>query len=97
MFDDENGDLDVQTNVFLKRLNKLIYKCFKKIHIKEKVDKETDDLYQTWRKLQAEKKHDEVKIVEDKLADRIADNVKTIETEAGKINCQEDEFHTGKL
>ena len=36
VFDDENGDLNVQTNVFLKRLNKIIYKCFKKYILRKK-------------------------------------------------------------
>ena len=97
VFDDDKGDLNVQTNIFLARLNKILHRCFRKIRVTEKVDKETDELYKSWRKLQAENNDVECKKVEDKLAEKIAYNVKIIETETDKTNCQEDEFHTGKL
>ena len=51
-FDVENEDLEVSTTKFIKRLNNLIKKCFKKIRITDRSDKKTEDLYERWRKLQ---------------------------------------------
>ena len=55
---DEKGDLDTITNKFMKRLHKTIVKCFKKIRIKEKVDKAKEELFEKWRKLKNEAKYD---------------------------------------
>ena len=43
VFDDEE-DLNVMTEKFLKRLQKTIHKCFRKIRITERVDSEKEDL-----------------------------------------------------
>ena len=101
VFDDENGDINEQVNKFLKRLNKTLHKCFTKIKVTERVDKETDELYRKWRRLQAEPNEatkEELKEVENSLADKIAKNYRTIQTEAGNIDLAEESgFHTGKL
>ena len=54
VFDDETEDLEVSAQRFIKRLNKLIQICFKKIRITNKPDKKTDQLYKRWRKLQGQ-------------------------------------------
>ena len=99
-FDDE-GDINEQVNTFLKRLNKVQHKCFTKIKVTEQIDKETDELYKEWRRMQSkpnEINKEELKEVEDKLADKIAKNYRTIKTEAGNIDCAEEGgFHTGRL
>ena len=48
---DDDGDLNEQTEKFLKKLEKLIHKCFKKIKIKQKVDKEKEALFRKWKSL----------------------------------------------
>ena len=53
VFDDESEDLNISARRFLKRLNRIIHKCFKKIRITEKTDKETEALYDKWTKLQS--------------------------------------------
>ena len=101
VFDKEDGDINVQSNTFLKRLNKILHKCFKKVKVVEKVDKMTEELYRKWRHLQSkqtDKNEDEIKEIEDKLAETIAKNYRTIQTETGAIDCAEEAgFHTGRL
>ena len=99
-FDDENEDIELSAQKFIKRLNKLIQKCFKKIRITTKTDKKTEDLYEKWRKLQRNddpQSKEELKDIEKELADKIAENYKTIEEETGKFNCDEGGFNSGKL
>ena len=67
MIFDEPGDLDNQTKKFLKKLEKVIHKCFKKIRVKEKVDKEKEELYKKWKSLKNrtdEKSKKELDVVE---------------------------------
>ena len=74
---DEEGDINEQVNIFLKRLNKLQHKCFKKIKVTEQIDKETDKLYKEWRRIQSkpnETNKEELKEVKDQLAEKIAKN-----------------------
>ena len=98
---DEEGDINEQVNIFLKRLNKLQHKCFKKIKVTEQIDKETDKLYKEWRRIQSkpnETNKEELKEVEDQLAEKIAKNYRTLRTEAGNIDsAEENGFHTGNL
>ena len=100
-FDDEDGNIKVQVDTFLKRLEKTLHKCFRKIKVKEKVDKETESLYNRWRQLQAksdDESNREIKEVEDKLAEMIEKNFRTIQTETGEIDCAEESgFHSGRM
>ena len=48
---DEDEDLNVMTEKFLKRLQKTINKCFRKIQITERVDKEREDIFSKWKEL----------------------------------------------
>ena len=42
---DEEGEINKTTEKFMKRLQKVIFKCFRKIRIKEKVDLEEEELF----------------------------------------------------
>ena len=73
----EEGDVNKLTEKFLRRLNKTINKCFRKIRIKdqEKVDNVKEDLFNKWRELK--KKGDaksiaELEEVENELAEKYA-------------------------
>ena len=52
VFEDEEEDLEESTNKFIKRLNKLIKKCFKKIRVTKRSDKKIEELYEEWSRLQ---------------------------------------------
>ena len=42
---DNNDDLNKATNIFIKRLNQVIQKSFKKIRVSDRPDKELEALY----------------------------------------------------
>ena len=42
---DEKEDLNILTKKFLKRLQKTISKCFKKVRITEKANKEKEEVF----------------------------------------------------
>ena len=48
---EENVDINIATEKFMKRLQKIISKCFKKVRIKEKVDHEKEELFKKWKEL----------------------------------------------
>ena len=99
-FDDETEDLETSALRFINRLKKVIQKCFKKIRTTNKSDKKTEELYESWRKLQGkddEQSKEDLKDIEKELAEKIANNFKTIEAEAGKYDCEEGGFNSGKL
>ena len=76
----ENKDINVLTKKFLKRLNGCLYKCFRKIKVNDKQNKELDYLFRKRKELRI--KHDdeskeELKKVEEELSNRCAsDNYK---------------------
>ena len=45
---DTNKDINEQTNMFLKRLDKIVHKCFKKIRVGRKKESEYEQLYGKW-------------------------------------------------
>ena len=99
-FDDDTEDLEVSAYKFIKRLNITIHKCFQKIRMTKKLDMKTEKLYETWRRLHGKEdsqSKEDLKKVEKELADKIADNYKTIEEETSKFNCVEGGFNSGKL
>jgi hypothetical protein len=100
VFDDENEDVECCANEFIKRLNKVIQKCFKKIRITNKSDKQTEELYERWRNLQRKddaKSKEDLETIEKELEEKIADNFRKIEEETSKYNCEDGGFHSGKL
>ena len=99
-FDDEK-DLNESTNIFLKRLQKTIHKCFRKIRIKERIDTEKEELFKKWKSLK--KKTDdasklELNKVETELADKYAEEYfDKIAEKTGGIDCEEGGLHSGRL
>ena len=72
----EAGDINVQAKKFLNKLEDFIYKCFKKIKIKERKDKEKDVLFKTWRKLKNESRNinkEDLSRIEQTIADKYAE------------------------
>ena len=45
IFEDDNEDLNKSTKKFMKRLDDIIKICFKKVRIKEKINKEVEELF----------------------------------------------------
>ena len=100
VFDGEN-DLNSATNKFLKRLNTCLYKCFKKIKVTDKPNKQLEELFEK-RKVLRTKDDDEsqenLKKVEEKLAELCAEeNRRKILEEIAGIECNEGGTHSGKL
>ena len=96
---DEN--LNLCTKKFLKRLNGCIQQCFRKIRITEKTNGEIETLFQR-RKLLRNKKDDkskeELKNVEEELADKCAkDNYEKTVEEISGMKCETGGVHPGKL
>ena len=54
---DEKGDINNLTKKFLKRLEKTIKQCFRKIRIKAKDDKKRDELFSKWKSLKKYKEN----------------------------------------
>ena len=99
MFDEE-GDVNTLAEKFVKRLNKTIAKCFKKVRIKDKTNVNREDDFLKWRELKKyNNKSDknsqlEIEELENRLAeeyakeyyDKIKENVGSIDCEYGGIN-----------
>ena len=101
MIFDEPGDLDNQTKKFLKKLEKVIHKCFKKIRVKEKVDKEKEELYKKWKSLKNrtdEKSKKELDVVEKELSDKYAkDYFEKIKKYVGDVDRMDGNMNNGSL
>ena len=96
-FFDSKEDLNQATKAFLKRLDGCITDSFKKIRIKQDNNKEIENLYERRRLLRNMKNKDsieELKKVEEELADKFSSNnykkimeeIEGIEFEGGGIN-----------
>ena len=87
---DEIEDLDTATEMLMKKLNKSIYKCFKKIgQRKERHNAKHEEIYNRWKDLKKRddpKSKAEVEALEDELADEYFGKVK--EATAG-IDCED--------
>ena len=95
---DERGDFNIITEKFMKKFNKGLHKCFRKIGIKEKkTETDQERMYKLWKSLKdkadpSSKKHAE--LLETKMSDNYFDKIK----EATKdINCEEGGMSSGKL
>ena len=89
------------TEIFLKRLQKTIFKCFRKVRVVERIDKDKAELFQKWRDLKNKtdsKSKDELEKVENKLAEEYAEEYfdKIKEKTAG-IDCEEGGMNSGRL
>ena len=76
VFDDEE-DINISTNKFLKRLQKTINKCFKKVRITNKVDDVKEELFEKWKELRKkfdENSNEELERVENYLAENMPES-----------------------
>ena len=102
VFDNEDN-IEVQTKRFIKKLNRVIQKCFKKIRIKSTYNSKIDKLFQTRNNLRRIKDIDEMKKselekVEAELADNMAEDMYLIvKEEVDKVKCDEGGFNSGRL
>ena len=97
IFEDEK-DLDVATNKFLKKLNKILHKCFRKIGSKkEKVDETFEKIYNRWKSIRNKnepKSVEETAELEALLAD---DYFKKIDEATQGTTCEEGGMTNNKL
>ena len=98
---EEKGNLNEQTDKFLKKLEKTIQKCFRKIRVKNKVDKVKEDLFKKWKHLKSktdEISKTELKRVEKELADKYAEEYfDKIKKYVGNIDCLDGNLNSGSL
>ena len=96
-----SDSINTCTNRFIKRLNQCIKKCFKKIRVTEKPNKELDDLFNKRRILRSKndvKSKEELNKVENKLAELCAEsNYKKIKEEVDHIKSDEGGINSGQL
>ena len=82
---------------FLKKLDKVIHKCFKKIRVTEKKDEEKEKLLEKWNVLRA--KYDvasktKLEKVEEELAAKYADeNFQKIKDRTAGAHCEDGGLH----
>ena len=98
---DEDGDLNTQTQTFIKRLQKTIKQCFKKVRITDKVDKKKDQLYRKWKELKNNPTKNNIKElekIEEELAEKYAeDNYNKIKDKTEGIDCEDGGLNSGTL
>ena len=92
-----NEHITKRTGKLLKRFDKIIKRCFRKVRIKKTKQNELDKLFERWNKLRkgtTQKEKEETKIVEDELADKyskeyygkIKEATQDIDTTSGGYN-----------
>ena len=96
-----NNDLNVCTKNFLRSLNNCIRKCFNKIRIIDKPNKEIENLFER-RKILKNKKDEkskhELEVIENKLADLCAkSNYEKTKEEIEGIKPDDGKINSGKL
>ena len=98
---DTNQDINEQTNVFLKRLDRIVHKCFKKIRIGRIKESEYEQLYGKWVGVRHKDDKDSKDLsneLEEELASKYADNIfEKIKEEIDGIQCDEGGINSGKL
>ena len=100
VFDTDEG-VDIQTQKFLARLNKTIAKCFKKVRVAEKVDKNKVELFKKWQclknKTDEKSKADREKL-EEELANEYAEEYyEKIKEKTADIDCEDGGIISGQL
>ena len=77
---EEEKDLDKATEKFMKKLNKMLYKCFKKVKVKkDKVSNKEEGLYNRWKVLKDKEDVNskaEKEDIEEELAEEYFDKIK---------------------
>ena len=98
---DKEEDLNKATKMFLKRLDTCLYKCFKRIKVTERSNRELEDLFnrrKVLRQKDDDKSKEELKQVDEELADKCAEeNKRKIMEEIAGIDCEKGGIHSGKL
>ena len=94
-------DLNTCTKKFIRSINQCIRKCFRKIRITSRPNKEMEELFKKRQRLKAskdEKSRKDLEEVEEQLADLCAqDNFEKINEEINGINCDEGGFNSSHL
>ena len=90
---EEEGDVDTVTEKFMKRLNKIINKCFRKVRIKDKIDESKDDVFTKWRELRKKndiKSKQELEDLENQLSEEYSNEYfEKIEQNIGNIDSED--------
>ena len=90
-----------QTQRFIKRLQKTIKQCFKKVRITDKIDKRKDELYKKWKELKNNPTNDnreELEKIENELAEKyVEDNYNMIKEKTEGIECEDGGLNSGTL
>ena len=101
---DEEGDVNTLAEKFIKRLNKTIAKCFKKVRIKNKTNVNREDDFTKWRELKKNNnKSDnnsklEIEELENRLAEEYAkEYFDKIKENVGNIECEDGGINSGRL
>ena len=98
---DEEDDLNTLTEKFIKRLEKTISKCFKKVRITERIDKHKDDLFLKWKDLKKKtdrKSIEELVEVEKELAEKYAEEYyDKIKEKTDGIDSEDAGINSGSL
>ena len=85
----------------MKRLQKTISKCFRKVRIKEKVDHEKEEMFRIWKDMKKNVKNvnkDDLEDIERKLAAKYAEEIyENIKEKTKGIDCEDGGLNTGKL
>ena len=94
-------DVDIQTKKFLKKLNGVIHRCFKKIRVTSTDNKEIDSLFERQKELKSKTNKAskvELKEVQSELAEKMADDMyKIVKEEVDKVDCEAGGFNSGHL
>ena len=97
----DSRDVNMNCNIFLKRLNNVMHKSFNKIRVVERTDPEIDELLKERNRLRFKSDVEsiqELNKVERKLADLCAeDNYRMIKDEINGMKHDEGGVHPGKL
>ena len=96
-----NEDINTQTKKFLKRLDKTVNRCFKKVRISGKKPSEYEKLYGKWvevRHLEDDENKQKSKDLEAELADKYAKTkFEKIQEEISGMCSEEEAKNSGKL
>ena len=98
---DEHDDLDTLTEKFMKRLQKTINKCFRKVRITDRIDEEKEELFKKWREMKNNPDNankDELDKVENELAEKYANEYyEKIKEKTSGIDCEDGGLNSGNL
>ena len=98
---EENGDINELTEKFMKRLDKTIFKCFKKVRVKERIDEEKEELFKKWREMKKNVNNVnriEFEKIENELATKYAQEYfDKIKEKTNGMDCEEGGLNPGKL